>query len=81
MYKHPVVREAAVVAIPDSESGVRIKAYLACGEGKRPSLIELKTFSADNLPAYMIPDAFEFVDALPKTSTDKVDYQRLKEIA
>ncbi len=81
LYKHPMVREAAVVAMPDSESGVRIKAYLACREGKRPSLIELKTFSADNLPAYMIPDIFEFLDALPKTSTDKVDYQRLKETA
>ncbi len=79
LYKHPSVREAAVVALPDSESGVRIKAYLACREGKRPSLIALKTFCADNLPAYMIPDAFDFLEALPKTSTDKVDYQRLKE--
>ena len=81
LYKHPVVREAAVVAVPDTESGVRIKAYLACSGGKRPSLIELKVFSADNLPSYMIPDAIEFVEALPKTSTDKVDYQRLKELA
>ena len=79
LYKHSLVREAAVVALPDSESGVRIKAYLACHEGKRPSLIELKVFCAANLPAYMIPDAFAFLDALPKTSTDKVDYQRLKE--
>jgi amino acid adenylation domain-containing protein len=81
LYKHPTILEVAVVAVPDSESGVRIKAYLTCGTGKRPSLIELKTFSADNMPAYMIPDIFEFVDALPKTSTDKVDYQRLKERA
>ena len=29
----------------------------------------------------MVPDSFGFVDALPKTSTDKVDYQRLKELA
>jgi acyl-coenzyme A synthetase/AMP-(fatty) acid ligase len=78
LYKHPMVREAAAVAVPDTESGVRIKAYLACCEGKPPSLIELKTFCADNLPAYMIPDVFEFLDALPKTSTDKIDYQRLK---
>ncbi|HTS55834.1 MAG TPA: amino acid adenylation domain-containing protein [Burkholderiales bacterium] len=81
LYKHSLVREAAVVAVPDTESGVRIKAYLSCREGKRPSLIALKTFCAENLPAYMIPDVFAFVDALPKTSTDKVDYQRLKETA
>jgi acyl-coenzyme A synthetase/AMP-(fatty) acid ligase len=28
----------------------------------------------------MIPDVIEFVDALPKTSTDKVDYQRLSAV-
>jgi L-proline---[L-prolyl-carrier protein] ligase len=81
LYKHSMVREAAAVAVPDTESGVRIKAYIACREGKRPSLIALKTFCAENLPGYMIPDVFEFLDALPKTSTDKVDYQRLKETA
>ena len=79
LYKHSMVREAAVVAMPDTESGVRIKAYLTCHESKRPSLIALKTFCAENLPAYMIPDVFEFLDVLPKTSTDKIDYQRLKE--
>ena len=29
----------------------------------------------------MIPDAFSWHEALPKTSTDKTDYQRLKEMA
>jgi non-ribosomal peptide synthetase component E (peptide arylation enzyme) len=29
------------------------------------------------MPAYMIPDRFLFLDALPTTSTDKIDYQRL----
>ena len=78
LYKHPMVREAAAVAVPDTESGVRIKAYLVCGEGKRPSVIELKSFCADHLPGYMIPDVFEILSALPKTSTDKIDYQQLK---
>jgi len=29
----------------------------------------------------MIPDQFSWLDALPKTSTDKVDYQSLKNLA
>jgi len=78
LYRHPAVKEAAVVALPDAESGVRVKAFLACHDGKRPSVIELKAFCGDNLPAYMVPDVFAFEDALPKTSTDKIDYQRLK---
>jgi len=78
LYRHPQVKEAAVIAVPDEEAGVRIKAHLSCREGKRPSLIEMKRFCAEHLPLYMVPDRFTWHDALPKTSTDKVDYQRLK---
>jgi len=80
LYKHPLIKEAAVVALADAETGVKVRAFLSCREGKRPSLIEMKRFCADNLPLYMIPDTFSWLDALPKTSTDKVDYQRLKEL-
>jgi acyl-coenzyme A synthetase/AMP-(fatty) acid ligase len=80
LYRHPLVKEAAVIAGADAEGGVRIKAFLSCREEKRPSLVELKRFCAEHLPLYMIPDLFSFPEALPKTSTDKVDYQRLKEM-
>jgi amino acid adenylation domain-containing protein len=81
LYRHPAVKEAAVIALSDDDNGVRVKAFLSCKEGKnRPTLIELKRFCAENLPAYMIPDLFAFREALPKTSTDKIDYQKLKEI-
>jgi acyl-CoA synthetase (AMP-forming)/AMP-acid ligase II len=80
LYRHPAVKEAAVIALPDEEVGVRIKAVLSCWEGKRPSLIALKGFCVENLPLSMIPDFFAFQDSLPKTSTGKIDYQRLKEI-
>jgi acyl-coenzyme A synthetase/AMP-(fatty) acid ligase len=82
LYRHPAVKEAAVVALSDDEHGVRVKAYLCCKAAEnRPSLIELKRFCAENLPSYMIPDLFVFRDVLPKTSTDKIDYQRLKEFS
>ncbi|NUO83685.1 amino acid adenylation domain-containing protein, partial [candidate division KSB1 bacterium] len=78
LYKHPAIREAAVIALSDEANGVRVKAFLSCKDGKRPSLIELKGFCAENLPSYMAPDLFAFLETLPKTSTDKIDYQRLK---
>jgi amino acid adenylation domain-containing protein len=80
LYKHPLVKEAAVIALPDEEAGVKVKAFLSCREEKRPSLVAMKRFCAENLPLYMVPDTFSWMDALPKTSTDKVDYQRLKEL-
>lgn len=78
LYRHPIVAEAAVVAVPDSESGVRVKAHLSVRGKKRPSLVELKTFCARHLPLYMVPDGFAFHDTLPRTSTDKTDYRRLQ---
>jgi amino acid adenylation domain-containing protein len=79
LYRHPAVREVAVIARPDPEQGTRITAVIACRNGERLSVIELKRFCAENLPASMVPDNFAFRDALPKTSTDKIDYQRLVE--
>jgi amino acid adenylation domain-containing protein len=76
LYKHPDVKEAAVVALKDADGGVRIKAFLA-SNGPTLSVITLKQFCAQVLPTYMSPDAFGFIEVLPKTSTDKVDYQRL----
>jgi acyl-CoA synthetase (AMP-forming)/AMP-acid ligase II len=59
---------------------VRIIAFLSTKQGQRMSLIEMKKFCSERLPLYMIPDKFSWHDALPKTSTDKIDYQRLKEM-
>jgi amino acid adenylation domain-containing protein len=80
LYQHPLVAEAAVVAT-SSEAGVSIRAYLTSRSEPRPSIIEMKTFCGSHLPAYMSPDVFVFLDALPRTSTDKVDYQRLAALA
>jgi amino acid adenylation domain-containing protein len=82
LYRHESVREAAVIAVPDEAAGVRILANLSLHEGRtRPSIIEMKGFSSRHVPAYMIPDAFSFFEALPRTSTDKVDYQTLTRLA
>jgi acyl-coenzyme A synthetase/AMP-(fatty) acid ligase len=81
LYRHAQIKEAAVVAIPDEEAGVRIVAFLSSQPGKRPSLIEMKRFCSEQLPLYMIPDSFSWHEALPKTSTDKIDYQHLKQLA
>jgi amino acid adenylation domain-containing protein len=78
LYRHAAIRDVAVVALPDEAAGVRVKAHVTFRGDKRPSLIELKTFCSQHLPLYMIPEAFAFHDALPKTSTDKIDYQTLR---
>jgi amino acid adenylation domain-containing protein len=81
LHRHASVREAAVVALNDGSTGVKVQAHLAVRGPKRPSLIELKTFCSRHLPVYMVPDTFAFHDSLPKTSTSKVDYVSLKKLA
>jgi acyl-CoA synthetase (AMP-forming)/AMP-acid ligase II len=80
LYRHPDVREAAVIALPDTEAGIHVRAHLSLHEGRKASLIALKTFCAGHLPAYMIPDTFAFHTELKRTSTDEVDYQWLKNL-
>lgn len=78
LYRHAGIQEAAVIALPDETLGMKVHAHIACKEGKKLSLIELKTFCSKHIPVYMIPDVFSFHAVLPKTSTDKLDYQALK---
>lgn len=77
LYRHQQIREAAVVAIPDADAGVKILAYVTAPEDARPSIVNLKVYCSQALPAYMSPDAFIFQDNLPKTLTNKTDYQSL----
>ncbi|MCL4522494.1 MAG: amino acid adenylation domain-containing protein [Acidobacteria bacterium] len=79
LYRHKGLREVAVIAVPDADSGVKIIAYLSAHDpAKKPSIIELKTFCNQELPYYMSPDVFIYLDALPRTSTDKVNFPALK---
>jgi amino acid adenylation domain-containing protein len=79
--RHADIREAAVVAIPDPDSGVRVCAFVAPHDGKALTRITLKTIASKGLPPYMIPDQFFITDKLARTSTDKIDYQTLKNAA
>jgi acyl-coenzyme A synthetase/AMP-(fatty) acid ligase len=79
--RHPDILETAVVALPDAESGVKVRAFVAAREGAKLGVIALKAHAGKNLPPYMIPDVFSVLERLPRTSTDKIDYQTLKSLA
>jgi amino acid adenylation domain-containing protein len=79
LYRHPSIRQAAVIAIQDEEEGLRVKAFVSPNDGARLSIIALKRFCSERIPLYMVPDLFAFLPALPTTSTDKIDYQALRE--
>ncbi len=72
--RHPAVREAAVVLEKDRER--RLVAYLSAST--RDS-VALRAFLRSTLPDPMVPSAFVFLDALPRTKSGKVDFHRLPE--
>jgi amino acid adenylation domain-containing protein len=75
LYAHPDIVECAVVAIPDELVTNRLKAFVVVrGERQKADLVR---FLSDKVPAYMVPDMFEFRDALPKTSTGKIERRAL----
>lgn len=80
IYRHDEVDRAAVVASSD-DSGVSIAAFVAMKPEGKKSLIAMKRHCSIHLPNYMIPDRITFLERLPATSTDKVDYQKLKALA
>jgi acyl-coenzyme A synthetase/AMP-(fatty) acid ligase len=77
LYKHERIREAGVVATANGAE-LKIVAFLTAATDLKPGILEMKTFCGRYLPAYMSPDVFIFLEAVPRTSTNKVDYQTLK---
>ncbi len=75
---HPDVIECAVTAVPDPLISNRIVAYIVSRNGLESR--QLARFCSERIPAYMVPEAFEFRDTLPKTSTGKIDRQSLAAI-
>jgi amino acid adenylation domain-containing protein len=80
LHRHAAIPEAAVIAKTGQEGELEIHAFHTWTDSVPPSLIKLKQFCSQHLPLYMTPDRFKALTELPKTSTDKIDYQRLKDM-
>ena len=79
--EHPSVREACVAAIEMDDMRMTIRAWVALTNPKAASdtlAAELKTWVKGRLLPHKYPREILFLDALPKTGTDKIDRQALK---
>lgn len=75
LLSHPDVAECAVVGIPDEARGQIVKAFvvLAAGAtGDDEAVRDLQDLVKQRIAPYKYPRAIEFVAALPRTSTGKV---------
>ncbi len=81
LVKHPAVANAAVVPKPDAQRGALVKAYVVLAAGHVPSatlLADLQQHVRGKLAPYEYPKEIEFIDALPMTTTGKVQRRVLR---
>jgi len=78
---HPSVAETAVVGMPDDERGMVVTAYVVVRDGFSPGdelAKEIQDHVKATIAPYKYPRKINFVDALPKTTTGKLQRFRLK---
>ena len=81
LVKHSAVANAAVVPSPDFERGNIVKAFIVLTAGIMPSKeleVEIQEHVRGKLAPYEYPKEIEFIDALPMTTTGKVQRRVLR---
>jgi len=76
---HPAVAEAAVIPVRHPKWDERPLAAVVLKPGHTASPAELKAFLAPSFSKFWLPDAFEFIDAIPRTSAGKFKKSALRE--
>lgn len=83
LYRHPQIKAAGVVGVPDPAVGQSIKAYVVLQSEARGKISEeeIIDFCKQNLAHYKVPKIVEFRGELPKTDVGKVSRRELREEA
>jgi len=79
---HPAVRECAVVGAADADRGTVVKACVVLAPGRAGDIAlvkELQDFVKQRIAPYKYPRVIEFLEALPKTATGKLQRKALRQ--
>jgi len=76
---HPAVKEAAVVAVPHPKWDERPLAVVVKKDGATVTDDELRAYLATKVAKWAVPDAYAYVDAIPRTSAGKFLKSELRE--
>ena len=79
LYQHPGVLECAVIGVPHEKWGETPKALVVPRSGLDIEEAEVITFCRDRLAHFKCPTSIEFIEALPRTATGKLQKFKLRE--
>jgi crotonobetaine/carnitine-CoA ligase len=75
---HPAVLECAAIGVPSELTEEDVKVVVVLRNGTLLAAEELREFCRTRMARYMVPEHVEFVDAIPKTPTGKVEKYKLR---
>jgi crotonobetaine/carnitine-CoA ligase len=76
--RHPSVLEVAAVPVTSELSEDEVMVYVVCREGCSVSAEDLVRFANQNMAHFMVPRFVHFIEALPKTASEKIEKYKLK---
>jgi len=79
MYRHPAIKECCVIAAPDERRGETVKAVVVLEAGARAQASEIIAWARTQMAPYKVPRSIEFVAALPRTASGKIQWRALQE--
>lgn len=79
LYLHPAVLECAVVGVPDEKWGEAVKGVVVLKPGREATEEELISFCKEKIARYKAPKSIDFISALPKTGSGKIEKKKLRD--
>lgn len=79
LYMHPAILECTVVGIPDEKWGEAVKGVVVLKPGKQADGAEIIAFCKERIAHYKAPKSIDFIDALPRTGSGKIQKKVLRD--
>ena len=72
LYRHPKIKEAVTIGVPDAYRGETVKAFVVPVEGETVTAEEIVAFCKEKMAPYKVPKEIEFRTSLPQSAAGKI---------